>query len=63
MKETPMTIEMTVDEHEILISAVNQLLDAHYAIYDYTQEESIQVQALKTSREKLIESWKTRFVL
>jgi hypothetical protein len=63
MKETPMTIEMTVDEHEILISAVNQLLDAHYAIYDYTQEESIQVQVLKTSREKLIESWKTRFVL
>lgn len=61
MNEAIMAIEMNSDEHDIAISAVNMLLDAHYAIYDYTQEDTVQVAALKSVREKMLEVWKTRF--
>lgn len=61
MNEAVMAIDVNAEEHEIAISAINMLLDAHYAIYDYTQEDTVQVTALKSVREKLIEKWKLRF--
>ena len=61
MNEDIMNLEMTCEEHEILISSVIQMLDAYYALYDYREEDPDNVCALKSVREKLSESWRERF--
>lgn len=61
MIETDLTLKLNAEEHEVLNSALCTLLDAHYALYDYTQEDSVQVKALKVLREKSLTLWKERF--
>lgn len=61
MNEGKMNLEMTCEEHEILVSAVIQMLDAYYALYDYREEDPDKVRALKSVSKKLTESWQERF--
>ncbi len=70
MNESDLTLDITVDEHEALIGALNIYHDiisdvlpkwAEDLLYENQSYEINKFRALKKVREKLLNSWSDRF--
>jgi hypothetical protein len=70
MNESNLTLDITVDEHEALIGALNNYYDiisdvlpkwAEDLLYKNQSYEINKYKALKKVREKLLNSWSDRF--
>jgi hypothetical protein len=70
MNESNLTLDITVDEHEALIGALNNYHDiisdvlpkwAEDLLYENQSYEINKFRALKKVREKLLNSWSDRF--